>query len=319
MNLTPSYKPEHRTVIDQFIKTKVRESGASGVILGLSGGLDSAVTAVLAAEALGEEMVHCLIMPYEEGGMESMKATGGLTGEGEEDRGRQGKEGEGGNGDQESTDHAVLIAEKFGLNYEILSIRRAVDQVLELADLSDVQRKVTTTASGNIRARIRMVTLYYHANLNNYLVLGTSNKSEVLVGYFTKYGDGGSDAMPIGDLYKTQVFALAKELGIPDIILQKPPTAGLVPGQTDEGDLGLSYSELDRILFGIERWLDLEDIAGLTGIDLSTVQRIQHRVHTSSHKRYLGMIPKIGLRTPGFDWRENVSLLSFSRELPDEK
>jgi len=139
------------------------------------------------------------------------------------------------------------------------------------------------------------------------------------VGYFTKYGDGGSDAMPIGDLYKTQVFALAEELGIPDVILEKPPAAGLVPGQTDEGDLGLSYSELDRILFGIERWLDLEDIAMLTGIDLSTVQRIQHRVHTSSHKRYLGMIPKIGLRTPGFDWRENVSLLSFSRELPDEQ
>ena len=208
----------------------------------------------------------------------------------------------------------MLLAEMFGLNYEIIPIKRVVDQVLELADLSDVQRKVNTTASGNVRARIRMVTLFYYANLNHYLVLGTSNKSEIMVGYFTKYGDGGSDAMPIGDLYKTQVFALAKELGIPDVILEKPPTAGLVPGQTDEGDLGLSYAELDRILSGIERWLDLEDIAGLTGIELSTVQRIQHLVHASAHKRYLGMIPKIGLRTPGFDWRENVSLLSFLHE-----
>ena len=218
------------------------------------------------------------------------------------------------NGEQQSTEHAVIMAEQFALEYEILPIKEGVDAVMNLANLSDVQKKVNTTAAGNVRARIRMVTLFYYANLNNYLVLGTSNKSELLVGYFTKFGDGGSDAMPIGDLYKTQVFELGHKLGIPKEILEKPPTAGLVQGQTDEKDLGVSYSALDQILSGIERWLALEDIAEITGIPLTTVERIQSRVHRSAHKRYLGMIPKIGLRTPGYDWRENVSLLSFSQE-----
>ena len=169
-------------------------------------------------------------------------------------------------------------------------------------------------AEGNIKARIRMVMLYYHANLHNYLVLGTSNKSELLVGYFTKYGDGGSDAMPMGDLYKTQVFELARELGIPESIVEKPPTAGLFRGQSDEKDLGMKYSELDMILRGIELRLELKDISDITGFPLETVTRIQKKVHGSAHKRCLGKIPKLGLRTIGLDWRENVSLLSLSHE-----
>jgi NAD+ synthase len=284
MNLTPSYKAEHRTVILQYIRTKIRETGVAGVILGLSGGLDSAVTAALAAEALGTDRVKCLIMPYDP------------------------------DGELESVKHAVDFATQFGIEYELIPITDAVDEVMDLANLSDIQMKVNTTASGNVKARIRMAALYYYANLENLLVLGTSNKSELLVGYFTKYGDGGTDAMPIGDLYKTQVFELARELDIPDSIASKPPSAGLVAGQTDEHDLGVKYADLDRILMGIERWLPLEDIADLTRMDLETVRRVQNMVYRSAHKRYLGMIPKIGLRTPGLDWRENTSLLSFPHE-----
>ena len=284
MNLTPSYKAEHRTVITQFIRTKVEESGAGGVVLGLSGGLDSAVTAALAAEAIGADRVQCLIMPYDP------------------------------DAEQESIRHAVDFATQFGLPYDVLPISEAVDEILDLPNLNDIQKKVSTTASGNVKARIRMVTFFYLANLENLLVLGTSNKSELLVGYFTKFGDGGNDAMPIGDLYKTQVFEMAREIGIPDAIMNKPPSAGLTPGQTDEHDLGVRYADLDRILMGIERWLPLKDISELTGFDLETVERVQGMVLRSAHKRYLGMIPKIGLRTPGYDWRENVSLISFPSE-----
>jgi len=208
------------------------------------------------------------------------------------------------------------MAEAFGVDHQVISIRESVDSLIETANLSDIQKKVSMTATGNVKARVRMVTLYHLANLNNYLVLGTSNKSELLVGYFTKYGDGASDAMPIGDLYKTQVFQLAQELDIPEVIRRKPPSAGLVMGQTDEGDLGLSYAELDQLLRGIELWLSLEDISEITGTDITTVERIQKMVHRTAHKRYLGMIPKLGLRTPGYDWRENVSMQRFSREPP---
>jgi len=287
MNLKPSYNPEQRIIINEFLRTKLEETGAQGVVLGLSGGLDSSTVAVLAAEALGKEKVLCLMMPYDK------------------------------EMDRESTDHALELVEKFGLDHRIISIRDSVDSIIDLANLDDVQKKVDMTAAGNVRARVRMVTLYYFANLNNFLVLGTSNKSEIMVGYFTKYGDGGTDAMPIGDLYKTQVFQLARELGIPDVILEKPPTAGLVRDQTDEKDLGITYQELDRILRGIELWMSLEDIEEITGIDIETVKRIHKMVYRSAHKRYLGMIPKLGLRTPGYDWRESVSLLSFSHEPSD--
>jgi NAD+ synthase len=284
MDLKPVYKPEHRIIINEFIRTKFQETGVGGVILGLSGGLDSAVVAALATEVIGKDKVHCILMPYDE------------------------------EQDKEAIEDGLKMVKAFGLDHQIISIKDSVDTISEVAGFSDIQKKVNMTALGNVRARTRMVMLYYLANLNNYLVLGTSNKSELLVGYFTKYGDGGSDAAPIGDLYKTQVYELAKELGIPESIRTKPPTAGLVSGQTDEKDLGLSYAELDQILKGLELWLCLEDISRYTKIPLSTVTRIQAMVHRSAHKRFLGMIPKIGIRTPGLDWRENVSLLSLFHE-----
>jgi NAD+ synthase len=139
---------------------------------------------------------------------------------------------------------------------------------------------------------------------SGYLVAGTGNKSELLVGYFTKYGDGGVDMLPIGDLYKTQVWALAKELGLPERIVKKVPTAGLWKGQTDEGELGISYENLDCVLFGIERGQSDQEISRSTKVPLKEVKRIEAMIERSAHKRKMPHIPKTGIRTLGIDWRE---------------
>ena len=149
-----------------------------------------------------------------------------------------------------------------------------------------------------------MIILYYFANATNRLVAGTSNKSEILLGYFTKYGDGGTDLMPIGDVYKTQVKLMAEYLNIPEYILKKPPAAGLVADQTDEKDLGYPYEVLDKIILGIELNLTSEKIAGIVGIKLQDVEKLRERVRYTRHKRKFAKIPKVGIRTIGKDWRE---------------
>jgi NAD+ synthase len=159
-------------------------------------------------------------------------------------------------------------------------------------------------AVGNIKARCRMILLYTHANLTNKVVMGASNKSELLTGYFTKFGDGGVDFSPIGDLYKTQILELAKAIEIPENIIKKQPSAGLWEGQTDESELNIKYQDLDRILLGIELKLDAKDIAEKLGIDQSEVLRILGMVEKNVHKRKMPLIPKIGIRTLGLDWRE---------------
>jgi NAD+ synthase len=134
--------------------------------------------------------------------------------------------------------------------------------------------------------------------------MGTGNKSEILVGYFTKYGDGGSDFLPIGDLYKTQVRALAAHIGIPKNVIDKVPTAGLWKGQTDEGQLGTNYGKLDKILVGIEHRLSDEEISKAAGVDVPEVIRIRAVVVKCKHKRVTPKIPKLGFRTVGIDWNE---------------
>src|SRR3989449_3218884 len=134
--------------------------------------------------------------------------------------------------------------------------------------------------------------------------MGTGNKSEALTGYFSKWGDGGVDFLPIGDLYKTQVKEMARYVGVPPEIVEKVPTAGLWPGQTDEGELGISYSELDRILLGIELQLEPEAISEKAGVPLDHVKYVQGLVAKSVHKRKMPLIPKVGVRTIGLDWRE---------------
>ena len=155
-----------------------------------------------------------------------------------------------------------------------------------------------------MKARIRMNILYLFANIENHLVLGTSNKTELLLGYFTKFGDGGSDIAPLGDLYKTQVRQLADHLGVPKNIVSKTPTAGLLENQTDEQDIGMDYETVDKILYGLERNLSTEKIAKEVGIGVEQVSGIKERMEQNRHKRKFSKIPKIGIKTVGLDLYE---------------
>lgn len=267
MSLEPKFRKEYVAVIERFVKDYLRTSGAQGIIIGMCGGVDSSVVAALCAHSAGPEKTAGIHLPDEE----TPEA------EGMDSKG---------------------LAESLGISYNTIPIGDFVDSFLTLEGTDDKVR------IGNIKARCRMIVLYHTAHSMNYIVAGSSNKSELLMGYFTKYGDGASDILPIGDLYKTQVRGLAMELGIPDRIIGKRPTAGLWPGQTDEEELGISYEELDRILLGIELGFSAEDIVERTGLSAEKVGQIVERVDRTSHKRRLGLVPKLGISTVGIDWRE---------------
>ena len=258
------------TVIKDFIKTYVQNSKCKGVVLGLSGGVDSAVTAIICRDILGKKNVKCLFLP---------------------------------DGTTPETDfkHYELIVKKFGLYSEKKDISSTVKELT-----SNCIIKPDKYALANIKARTRMIILFEYANMTQNLVCGTSNKSEILVGYYTKYGDGGVDIMPIGDVYKTQIWELAKFLKIPKEIIIKPPTAGLWKGQSDEKELKLSYNQLDKILLGLEKKMDLNDIASIVNVKKSEVERIKNMRIRSEHKKRSALIPKVGLRTPGYDWRSPI-------------
>lgn len=197
--------------------------------------------------------------------------------------------------------HQATIIERFNLPFieiEIAPIVRKITTTL----IDDIKKEYIA----NIKARIRMILLYHHANIRQHLVCGASNKSELLTGYCTKYGDGGVDIQPIGDLYKTQIYQLAQYLKIPKPILTKPPTAGLWQGQTDEQELGMTYTILDQILYGLEMKYTNNRIAQEVNVTHEEVERIRQLRIRSQHKRRMPLIPKIGIRTPGFDWRAPV-------------
>ena len=225
--------------ISLWIRERVEEAGAGGVVVGLSGGVDSSTAAVLAKRAL-EDRVLGLIMPC--------------------------------HSDPTDVEHAKLVATKFGIETEYVDLTPVFDCLVEA--LSPGGR----LARGNLKPRLRMATLYYFANNLHYLVMGTGNKSEIMVGYTTKYGDSGVDLLPLGDLLKTQVRELAQELGIPEEIIAKPPSAGLWEGQTDEGEMGVTYEKLDKILLAIE--------SGNTDkCEPETLQRVKDMIAASEHKR----------------------------------
>jgi NAD+ synthase len=257
------------TIIKEFIKTYVESSGCSSVVLGLSGGVDSAVCTVLCKEAMGKNNVQCVFLPDE--------TTPTL--------------------DQT---HVKLFVKTFHVKCKEIEISPFV----MLFQRALKQKKRITLA--NIKPRVRMILLYEYANETNSLVCGTSNKSEILVGYFTKYGDGGVDFQPLGDLYKTQVFQLAKYLKIPAPIIRKPPTAGLWVGQTDEKELRMNYQTLDKILYGLELKMDVGEIQRLSQASRTQIERIRIMRMKSQHKRRFPLVPKIGIRTPGLDWRSPV-------------
>jgi len=264
--LAPKYDPETPEVIGRFIRHRVDLAKASGAVVGISGGIDSAVVAALCVRALGKENVLGMLLPEER-----------------------------------PTDEALETVKWLGIRSKTIRIGPLVK-----AAIKGGPSNLTRNCSGNVKARMRMILLYMEANQNGRLVVGTGNKSELLVGYFTKHGDGGVDMLPIGDLYKTQVRALAAALGVPECIRSLVPTAGLYPGQTDEGELGISYGKLDSILMGIELRLERGQIAKRADVPLSEVDRIASRVRSAIHKRHMPPIPKLGIRTIGTDWREET-------------
>lgn len=203
--------PKSEKIVEE-IKKFFEERGFKRAVLGLSGGVDSALTAKLAVLALGKENVTALIMP---------------------NRGTSSEHG---------LQDAIAFAEKLGIKYHVVSIGDTVARYKKLP------WKENEAAAMNIQARIRMTVLYHYANSHKALVLGTGNKTELTLGYFTKFGDGACDVLPIGNLFKTEVWELAKELGLPEAIIQKTPSAELKEGHTDEGEIGMSYVEIDEIL-----------------------------------------------------------------------
>lgn len=273
MSLVPSINVEEATiVIKKFIGTYVENAKSESVVLGLSGGVDSAVAAVLCQQVFGKKHTHCLFLPDE--------ATP----------------------DKDRQDVSVL-ADTFDLTVEEQDITGIVNDFLKVTDSSSDK-----LVKANVKARLRMVMLYTFANKTQSLVCGTSNKSELLIGYFTKYGDGGVDFMPLGDVYKTQVWEIARFLKLPQCMIDKPPTAGLWKGQTDEKELNMTYDTLDQILVGLERKMSVDEIASLLDITFEDVSRINKMRICSQHKRNMPLVPKIGMRTIGLDWRSPVQL-----------
>ncbi|MCS7143398.1 MAG: NAD+ synthase [Archaeoglobaceae archaeon] len=234
-------------IID-FIREQVRSANATGVVLGLSGGIDSAVVAFLSVKALGKEKVLALIMPEK-----------GITSE-------------------KDVDDAIELAKMLGIEFRVIEISDIVKMLI------DKLGKGNESGEINLKPRIRMLINYYFANSLNRLVVGTGNKSEISIGYFTKFGDGGVDIQPIGDLYKTEIFEFARFLGIPEKIIRKKPTAGLWVGQTDEGEIGMSYAELDETLKQIEKGVIKDD---------EKFRKVIRMVENSKHKREMPPVAKL--------------------------
>ena len=268
MNLVPKLSPHTETTIHQFLRAHLAQAGAEGLLVGLSGGIDSALCARLARDAVGPQRTQSLLLP-------DAPFPAALR--------------------EEVTEYAHHL----GISFRIVDIEGPESGFRAL--FPEVTDRVSW---GNVKARVRMTVLYLWARERHLLVVGTGNKSELLMGYFTKWGDGGVDLLPIGDLYKTQVRELAAQLELPRSMQQRPPTAGLWEGQTDEEELGLPYSELDQILFGLEQLRTPEEIAEATHLPLERVRAVEATVERTRHKRRPPPIPKLGLRTVGIDWRE---------------
>ncbi len=236
--------------ITSFIRDCVESSGSKGVVLGLSGGVDSSVVAFLCVKALGRERVLANIMPEE-----------GVT-------------------TKEDVEDALFIAKMLGIEYNLIEISPIVSAFLDIIG----KNKIDKNSLINLKPRIRMAINYFYANALRRLVVGTGNKSEIMIGYFTKYGDGGVDLQPIGDLYKTEIFQFARYLGLPERIVRKKPTAGLYVGQTDEEEIGMSYAELDEILKEIEKGKVRND---------EKFKRVMALIKASEHKRAMPPIPRV--------------------------
>ncbi|MBS3816611.1 MAG: NAD+ synthase [Candidatus Thermoplasmatota archaeon] len=256
---------ENIKLIREFISDKVEKTGADGVTLGLSGGLDSTTVLKLSIDALGEERVHGIIMPESASPEEDMK-------------------------------DARWIAEKWDIEYDEIDI----DPIMESFPAGPEEK----LPYANLKARTRACIEYYIANVEHKLVVGTGNKSELLLGYTTKYGDSAADFLPIGDIYKSDLRDLAEKIGVPERFLDKVPRAGLWEGQTDEEELGHTYEEIDEVLKGIEKQEPLKKIAEKNGVSKETVEDVKEMIDKTAHKRKFPTVLKLRSRTVGNDWRE---------------
>jgi len=254
-----------RRALAHFIRKEITRAGFKRGMLGLSGGLDSSLVAYLAAEALGPENVMALRMPYK-------------------------------SSSQASLDHAQLVIDDLGIQHDTLEITSMVEPLFErLPDMDDNRR-------GNVMARQRMIVLFDRSMAWNALVVGTSNKTETLLGYTTIYGDNAGAIQPIGDLYKAQVRQLARAVGVPEAIIGKAPSADLWPGQTDEGELGYTYDEADQILYLlVDRRYSIDETAG-AGFPRPLVERVWRTVQRTQYKRELPVVAKVSGRTLGHDF-----------------
>src|SRR6056297_2282916 len=259
LELSDAELERRRDHIVEFVRASVDDAGVERAVLGLSGGIDSTLVANLAVEALGSENVHGLVMP------------GAVSRE-------------------ENMSDAEWVAQDLEIPYDVFEINPIVDRFLDAYP----EAESDTMAVGNARARTRAVLNYLVANHEGALVLGTGNRSEALVGYFTKYGDGAVDCHPLGNLYKQQVRQLAAHVGVPDELVEKQPTAGLWAGQTDEEEMGIDYDTLDAILaLHIDGPLSVaataRELGDVTDEQVRTVSEMYER---SAHKRDVPPAPE---------------------------
>jgi NAD+ synthase len=255
-----------KRILTAFIRDEIAKSGMNKAVLGLSGGIDSALSAYLSAEALGAENVLVVRMPYESSSPESLE-------------------------------HAELVMEDLQLPSLTVPITPMVQPLIDqFPDMSNVRK-------GNIMARQRMIVLYDQSVAWGGLVMGTSNKTEFLLGYSTIYGDSGVALHPIADLYKYQVRQLARALGVPKPLIDKAPSADLWEGQTDESELGFTYEDADTVLYLLvdERYT-VEEAAEESGFDVAFVSKVWERVKANHYKRTMPNIAKLSRRTIGHDF-----------------
>ena len=257
LDLSAAELDAHREQITDFIEGVVDDAGATGAVIGLSGGIDSTLVAHLAVEALGADAVHGLVMPSEVNTETNMS-------------------------------DAERVAELLDIEYDVLDINPVVDALIDAYPAGADDR----TALGNVRVRTRAVLNYFVANAETRVVLGTGNRSEALTGYYTKYGDQAVDCNPIGNLYKRQVRQLAAHVGVPDDLVEKPPSAEMWEGQTDEDEMGLDYDTLDAILaLHVDGSFSKTATVETLNVPASAVDRVVELYERSEHKRHMPPAP----------------------------
>jgi NAD+ synthase len=257
-----------RRVIGEFIRGQLRQAGFERALLGLSGGIDSALVAYLVAEAIGADKLLCVLMPYRSSSPASRA-------------------------------DAEEVVKRLGVPSQLVDITPMVDGYFGSAA---PDQDASTLRRGNFMARMRMATLYDKSVTWGGLVVGTGNKTESLIGYTTIFGDNASAFNPIGDMYKSQVRQLAADVGVPETVIRKAPSADLWPGQTDETEAGVTYPQLDRLLYWrVDKRRSLEELIA-KGFDAATVERVDRMIAGSEFKRQVPPIAKLGPRTAGIDY-----------------